>query len=313
LKVPVTGGAPQRLPFGENADWISTSRKGGRLVYPLYQSNFDIWRASGPTSSVELLPTVFPVSGTRNEMFPQYSPDGSKVAFISDSLGDTEIWISNADGGNLQELTDVGHVFLGEWSPTGDHIVFAGWVAREERQDIFLVADTGGLPRNLTPDEFMDAFPCWSADGESIYYQSFRDDSQIFKLSLAGGAPVQLTQRGGWVPRTSKDGQVFFWRDGSIWSLSPDGGEDILVLDNQVKSFCNWSVWEDNIVYINQRQEREPVIEIFNLRSGKTKPLHLLADRPKIGNGLTVSPDGLWILYNCYENTSDLMLVENFY
>ena len=312
LKVPVTGGKAQRLSFGEEAHWVSTSRTGGRLVYPLYETNFDIWRTGGPTQ-VEAPPSIFPVSGTRNEMLPHYSPDGSKIAFISDHLGDSEVWLSDADGRNLRKLTDVGSAFLGEWSPSGDHIVFAAWEGRGEKQDIAVVASAGGLHRNLTPDEFMDAFPCWSIDGQSIYYQSLRDDWQIFKVSLDGGSPEQLTQNGGEVPRVSENGQVFFWRDGSIWSLSAEGGEDTLVLENRVKSFVNWCIWKDNIVYINQRQEGEAVIEIFNLRSGKTEPLHSLAEGPKIGNGLTVSPDGRWILFNFWEDTADLMLVEDFY
>ena len=91
-------------------------------------------------------------------------------------------------------------------------------------------------------------------------------------------------------------------------------GEESLVLEGKVAGFFNWCLWRDYIFYISQEEGREPSIEMFNFRSGETLPrLHTLGEGTIIGNGLSVSPDGLWILYSEIERSGDLMLVENFY
>jgi Tol biopolymer transport system component len=315
-RVPLAGGEPERLSFGEGAEWVSIARTGGRLAYDLIQYNFDIWRVSGPNSSEIVSPTRFPASSNRVESLPDYSPDGSRIAFVSGRSGDTEIWQCDAEGTQLQQLTRLGLAWLGEWSPSGDRIAFCASEGEEVNWDILVVNSTGGLPRNLTHDEFDDACPSWSPDGQWIYYHSLRGgDRQICQVSSEGGATVQLTEKGGLGPRVGEDGQVFFWRNERIWSLPRDenGGEESLALDKKVNSFLNWCTWEDNIVYISGEGGREPSIEMFNLTSGVTKKLHSLGEGINPANGLTVSPDGWWILYTQFEFSADLMLVENFY
>jgi len=48
------------------------------------------------------------IVSTRNDNLPKFSPDGRKVAFDSDRSGSWEIWICDADGSNLVQLTSLG-------------------------------------------------------------------------------------------------------------------------------------------------------------------------------------------------------------
>jgi Tol biopolymer transport system component len=275
-------------------------------VYTLYQQDFNLWRVSGPTSEEVVKPTLFAASN-RTEHMPVYSPDGSKVAFISDQLGDPEVWRSNADGSEPQKLTNVAEAWMAEWSPSGDRIAFSASEEGDGIFDIHVISDTGGAPRNLTPDEFQDTAPSWSPDGNWIYYASFREGViQICRVPAEGGPSKQLTKKGGNIPRVTESGQVLFWRDETIWSLSKGGGDETPVLEKKIAWFNKWCIWKESIVYLSREASQG---EMFNLTSGETTELPSLVE----GWWLTVSPDGKWILYTNIQASGDLMLVENFY
>lgn len=57
---------------------------------------------------------------------PRYSPDGTKIVFQSQAVGVPQIWLMNADGTGLKQLTTEGG-FYPSWSPDGRKIVFIGW------------------------------------------------------------------------------------------------------------------------------------------------------------------------------------------
>lgn len=289
---------------------MSIARAGGRLAYALGEKDSDIWIAGGPNSP-DVLPARFAVSSTRSEYLPLYSPDGSLITFCSDRSGDVEIWRCDAEGKNLQRLTNRGFAMCGEWSPSGREIAFGSTAKGKEIWDIFIMDATGGLPRNLTPDEFYDYVPSWSADGRWIYYASDRSGTmQIFRVSTEGGNPLQLTSGGGTGPLAA-DGRVLFFREGHIWSVPEDGGEETRILDRTVGMF-NWRPWRGNIIYISENGRAKPSIEMLDSATGKTKELHSLKEGIRTLMGLTVSPDGRWILYTQSNINSDLKLVENF-
>jgi hypothetical protein len=87
------------------------------------------------------------------------------------------------------------------------------------------------------------------------------------------------------------------------------GGAEVQVL-GQVR-FCDWTVFERGICYLNREAEPGPAIELFEFGSGQVSRVAVLEEQPSPW-GLSVSPDGRWILYVREESTSDLMLVENF-
>ena len=65
------------------------------------------------------------------DYYPDWSPDGTKIAFVSDRNGDrTQIYVMDADGKNVIRLTDgPGQKYDPDWSPDGRKIAFSvhGW------------------------------------------------------------------------------------------------------------------------------------------------------------------------------------------
>jgi WD40-like Beta Propeller Repeat len=76
---------------------------------------------------------------------PVYSPDGSRIVFVSDRTGEPEVWSMAADGSDLRNLTNHPYHFDGQWSvawaPDGSRLAYAvasfqdaagsGWVRED--------------------------------------------------------------------------------------------------------------------------------------------------------------------------------------
>jgi TolB protein len=71
---------------------------------------------------------------------PVWSPDGAKIAYVSDVAGTPDLWIMNADGTNPVQLTnDPGDESFPEWSPDGTHIVYASSQDYSSNADIWIL------------------------------------------------------------------------------------------------------------------------------------------------------------------------------
>lgn len=127
FRTPVDyANTPQRLSFGEEGMYPVVSRKGSRLVYMRRRLDLDIWKAGipAPNPSRSLRIERF-VSSSLPDSSPEYSPDGSRLAFFSERGGKRELWVSGSDG--LQPirlaLADT-HGAPPRWSPDGKYVVF---------------------------------------------------------------------------------------------------------------------------------------------------------------------------------------------
>ena len=121
-KIPRGGGEPERLQFGQEA--VEPSIQGNRLAYAHPTANINIWRrrlnslaSAGPSDRF--------IYSTRMESGPQFSPDGSKIAFESTRSGAYEVWMCRSDGTGVVQLTRFNSsTGSPRWSPDGQQIAF---------------------------------------------------------------------------------------------------------------------------------------------------------------------------------------------
>ena len=325
--------APVRLPFvGEDGlmPVVSRPQQGlpSRLVYVRSFDDYNIWRIEtsvpgGPASSP---PTTF-ISSTRGEWFPQFSPDGRRVAFASDRSGDGGIWLADADGSNVASLAPMGAYATGavRWSLDGERVVFHS--NRDGQPDVWMIPAAGGKARNLSSHPGNDGFPSFSRDGTWIYFSSNRTGRfEIWKMPASGGDAVQLTTTGGLVPLESPDGAFVYYVEtmvdapSPLWRIPTSGGPPVKVLEGVV--FGNYAVRQEGIYYIDRlsgqrgvyyldRPSGETRLQFYDVSTRKSTTV--ARNLGIVGNFLTVSPDGRTILYSRMDSSvDDLMLVENF-
>ncbi|MBA3638274.1 MAG: serine/threonine-protein kinase [Acidobacteria bacterium] len=155
---------------------------------------FDIWRFPfdrGPTENVRRAQQVTRQTG--QVLTPTSSPDGSEMAFLSDSGGHGNLWVMSIQTGQLRQITfeaDPG-VTVGApvWSPDGRSVAFVSSKGRGGFDfGVWLVNPDGTNPRNLVEQGLGMA---WSPDGQWVYYAE-SSAGPLYKVSASGGTPMRI-------------------------------------------------------------------------------------------------------------------------
>jgi Tol biopolymer transport system component/DNA-binding winged helix-turn-helix (wHTH) protein len=313
-KVSLLGGKPERLQFGQEG--TEPSIRGDRLVYVRQTANLNIWRRKLNSVLPASLPDRF-ITSTRMESGPQFSPDGSKIAFESTRSGAYEVWICRSDGSGLVQLTHFNSVTgTPRWSPDGQQIAFDSRTAGNA--DIFVVDSQGGPPRKLTSEPSNEVVPSWSRDGRWVYFASGRTGGwEVWKTPSTGGPVVQVTHHGGFAAFESPDGRFLYYAKGltvpGLWRIPTNGGEEIEVISSLEAGYWGyWAVVDNGIYYLDMTTK--PAIAFFELTTHRTTRVFDLENPPaREAPGLAVSPDKKTILYTQRDAlNNDIILVENF-
>ncbi|HMJ26846.1 MAG TPA: S9 family peptidase, partial [Pyrinomonadaceae bacterium] len=139
-----------------------------------------------------------------NDSDPQWSPDGARLAFVSNRTGkeyednrNSDVWVISAEGGKLTKISDHDEAdSQPRWSPDGKWIAFAGEINDRDHPKIYLAPSTGGAPSVLAASG-LDLIPNalrWSDDGKSIYFETgVKGEVQLFRVDLAAKSVAQVT------------------------------------------------------------------------------------------------------------------------
>ncbi len=161
---------------------------GGRVAWP--RGAFDIVVADMTTKK----PGVDQVLLTKHDAGDQrarWSLDGAKILFESNRDGDWEIFVMDADGENLTQLTENDETDRNaEWSKNS--IVFES--KRDGDWEIYGMGLDGNNQTNLTNDPGKDANPFLSPNGEKVLFESRRDkNTELYLVDADGGVAKNLT------------------------------------------------------------------------------------------------------------------------
>uniref|UniRef100_A0A7V4XUC3 Tricorn protease homolog n=1 Tax=Acidobacterium capsulatum TaxID=33075 RepID=A0A7V4XUC3_9BACT len=285
-----------------------------------FASGGDIWTVPARGGDAHLL-----ISNPATESRPLYSPDGSKIAFISTRTGGGDIYVLTLATGQLQRIT-YGDTLeqLDAWSADGKWIYFTNGASDiDYNTDVYRVSAEGGTPMPVSAESYLAEFESApSPDGKSVVMmakgisdqQWWRDghahidDTELWWKSLAPGGAYRVLvpddAKHAW-PMWSASGKTIYYMSDktgpeNLWSVSSNGGAE-----KQLTHFTNGRVlWPSigdhgkTIVF-----ERDLTIWKMNTATGKAEqvPVELRGSPSGVGeeheavshfSEMALSPDG---------------------
>ncbi len=225
---------------------------------------------------------------------PKWSPDRTKIAFMSDRDGNFEIYTMNADGSNQARITNnLAADGFPAWSHDGTKIAFVrGDLRNPSTFEIFVMDANGSNQMQLTTDTAIDGVPSWSPDNTKIVFMSggnsvFDPNSfEIFVINANGTGRTRLTNNSivDGQPSYSPDGSRILFASGDalnpngieIFVMNADGSSRTQLTNNTVTDgFPAWSFDGSNIVFASGSIANEGTVELFVMNANGTNPARL--------------------------------------
>lgn len=325
-----------RAPAGPGGRWGPTERvtpdgttsvrqiavsRTGTVAYAALSIVSNLWSLSlDPRTSV---PTGEPVlltrgAGCRNTS-PRFSPDGSKIAWVSCRAGSsTDVWMMDRDGGNPRPITDgSSETHYPNWFPGGDRIAY--FTIRGSEKELRAVSLEDRSQRRLLSLGNDVSRTALSHDGRFVAITKDAPDRGLstWVAPLDGGPPSPVT------PRDASAGYPCWSRDGRTLAVElmrqPDvflatvpaaGGElEVLLTDKGLTWPSDWSTDGERISFAGQRDGIWNVYWVGR-SGGPARRLTGNASSRTFVRYPVWSPQGDRIVYEQSETTGNVWLLD---
>ena len=306
---------PVTVPFisGFNGEYPAASETSRLIAYVNAVEQQSIWRRS-LVAGTPLPPAERFISSARSDHSPQYSPNGTQIAFVSNRSGAWEIWSCNSDGSRPIRLTNFGGAPVGSphWSPDSRSLVLDAKIGHFS--GIWTVDIAAGTsPRPINTVQHDEMIPNWSKDGQWIYFVSdIAGKNHLWKQNVASGNIILVTNDVALDATESDDAKYLYFEKakGSIWRKPINGGVAVVIPEMAtLRTNRNWARTPKGI-YFATRTETQPLLGF--LPFGAHSITRLGAMEGDIIDGtpsFAVSPDEEWILYAQRETIRSTIMI----
>lgn len=283
-------GVALALACSAVASGAPTQTEGKIVFYSERGANAELYVMNADGTDLVRLTT-----NASNEFCPDWSPDGTRIAYESDRDDPRpvscfpnctfKIYVMNADGTGERRLMDLpgleGHP---DWSPDGRSIAFHADRNGDGKNEIYTVPAEGGEPRLVLGDAFDNTAPDWSPDGASIAFMSDREGGyDIFVVAVDGSGLRKVADTGinDYFPDWSPDGtQILFFAANwptvkqTIYVVGRDGTRLVALTATSrvVNEGAQWSPDGERIVF---QSDRDYNFEIYSMKPDGTDVVRL--------------------------------------
>jgi len=296
----------------------SVSPDGKKIAYSANAFNYDIVEI--PASGGLVRPLV---ATSRDELFPAWSPVGSRLAYVTNRSGRMEIWLKEGRDGWERPLVtqrdfpddETSSFITLSFSPDGSRLAYARNSAKHIGT-IWISPVTGGSPIRLTNTDDVELGPTWSPDGNWITYQSTR--AGVMKVRVGSSEPPVSVRNESChnAPQWSPDGQWIACSGArGVLLLSPDGKSTRTVGDRLV--VVTWSR-DGKLLYVLGQLNGKMRFGAIDVRIGTERVIY---DYPSEvgfstpfnpGFPMSLSSDGQSIATSVLNSKSDIWILEGF-
>ena len=165
------GGAPRTLAAPSPLFWIRFTPDGHQLVGHQDRASSEVVRLDPQTRELKLL-----LGGARVSV-AEYSPNGSRLAWVASDGGVGRLWVSRGDGTDRVQVTDLPlPPFLPvRWSPDGTRVAFSAWdepSGTGNRIRVYVATLAAGTTELAASSDSAESQfdACWSPDGRTLTY-----------------------------------------------------------------------------------------------------------------------------------------------
>ncbi len=211
------------------------SPDGNKIIFvktvPFTNDNFDIYSINSDGSNLTNI-----TYSSMDELYPIYSPNGDKIAFLGTWYIYGSIYIANSDGSNPEKITDdLEIVGIISWS-SENKLAFTAKI--NDMMEIFIINSDGSDLTQLTNNSSNSNYsPSWSPDGSKIAFTSNKNgNSEIYTINKYGSDIKQLTFTSDDedAPKWSQDGsKLIYIREinsiNQIFIMNNDGSDQTQV------------------------------------------------------------------------------------
>ena len=312
---PNTGrlrGDPTTLSVGTGLFWELAVARDGRIAAREEEASRNLTRLPlAPDGATPAGPEEALSTGRVTEDYPSVSPDGRRIAFVSDLLGQFEVWVLDLDTGRRERLQLPGEdrsQMGGVWLPNGRDIVL-GRLEMDDTPWNWLVAVDGSRSEKLFQRSnyvsggwTIAPFP----DGRKLVFADLADGfQQVIAYDVATKTRTQLTSDpndkydtipspdGRWIAVTAvKDGVIQLFR-------MPAAGGSLQQLTKGFERMRHPFFSPDGRWIYIQPSHRN--IYRVRVEGGPLEPVTRFPEGGLFLEEPTLSPDGRY-LYYCREN-----------
>jgi Tol biopolymer transport system component/DNA-binding winged helix-turn-helix (wHTH) protein len=270
----------------------------------------------------DLLPIRTPVhrqlTFTGKEGFPTISPDGRRIAYVSDEKPERKLMIQELAGGQplaIFAAPEVGHL---RWSPDGSELIV--WTRDSGgRGGVHVLPQLGGIPRQIMGGQYI---ACWSPDGSTIAIGSYIG-GRIWLVNTSGQVQRTFTLQGvrgsiwaiDWSP---SNGRLMFVSDDSqarysIGTTRPDGSDQRTVVREDAEiPVGRWGPGPDTIYYfrrLNQTVSLNKVVVQPDRQAANAVATSLITGL-ETDRVFALSADGTRLVYTRAPYYSNLWVLE---
>ena len=310
-RIPADGGQPTLLAGGAaRMKHPVADRAGRRVVYENWNYEINVWQVGRAGTD----PSPITTTSELWNLYPQVSPDGRHIAYVSTQSGAHELWIADRDGGNPRQITRLagGVVKAPRWSPDSRRVVY---LARGRGSVDVQHADIAtGLITQVTSSSTNEVAPSWSHDGTRILYGAVDEHANwnVWSVDLHAASPARVEITNAVAAQSAADGaSLYFTRPDQpgIWRTVPHSPRtaDRLLENVAAGNTLGWAIANDAIYFIAEQNDEVHLRRAALDGSGGSDVATL---SQFTWPGFSVAPDGA-ILYARWERRdSNLMAIE---